>query len=388
MKKIITLIMTIFLAFTCAIGFVACDEAAETPNGLREGLAVKQVMDFENKYELMSVRLTAHEAQIFHNTDKAYVSSGEKSMKFHLNQAQSVIGYYEDTVLQFIPGQQYFSHSDFSNVTGITADIWNANQFDVELCFSLNNKRVIIEYMTLKPGYNQVEFIYDTNQVISFTDKQLISLDFSFYSEHGNEVMYIDNVCLITTAETYKPYDYTETYKDNLIFGYENQAEAIAILDLGGFDSIFSRARVAINADKRYIRQGNGSLKVDFYRSPKDKLVDCTLIRTYDKLVPDFNDYAEGDWVLTCDIFNATEKNISVELKIFATVDDETCSIRVDIPANSWADKHQLRMPMSLIKESFSSEQIKVLTVVYGFDGVDAGDTVYIDNLSFERGNG
>ena len=39
-----------------------------------------------------------------------------------------------------------------------------------------------------------------------------------------------------------------------------------------------------------------------------------------------------------------------------------------------------------MIKESFENEQIKVLTVVYGFNGVEAGDTVYIDNLRFERG--
>ena len=212
-------------------------------------------------------------------------------------------------------------------------------------------------------------------------------MDFSFYSPNGNEVLYVDNVSLIFTEEEYKPYDFTAVYKDNLAFGYENYAESITTIDLGGFDSLFSRARTSINKDKRFISQGEGSLRVEFFKSPKDKLVDNTLIRTYDKILPDFDDYVDGNWSLTVDIFNATDKTLEFELKIFATVDDETCSISLNVPANSWADKDLIKMPISLIKEHFTSEQIKVLTVVYGFNGVEAGDVVYVDNLHFERGN-
>ena len=384
MKKLLILILVLLTSFSCVTFSSGCKKSEES--GLREGLFAKQMLDFESKNELMSVRLTAHEAQIFHNSDKKLVSSGEKSMKIHVNQAQSAIGYYEDTVMQFIPGQQYFSQTDFSKVVGIGADIWNDNNFEVEMCFSLNNKAVIIDYMKLKPGYNKVEFIYDNNQVISFTDRQLLSMDFSFYSPNGNEVIYIDNVSLIFTEAEYKPYDFTANYKDNLAFGYENYAESITTIDLGGFDSLFSRARTSINKDKRFISQGEGSLRVEFFKSPKDKLVDNTVIRTYDKILPNFDDYVDGDWSLAVDIFNATDKTLEFELKIFATVDDETCSIKLNVPANSWADKDLIKMPISLIKEYFTSEQIKVLTVVYGFNGVDAGDVVYIDNLRFERG--
>lgn len=384
MKKIITTIVSLVLCLT-ALCFSACSK--EEKSGLRSNLSEKLMVDFESINEIKSVQLTAHEAQVFLNTDKKYVSSGNASMEMHLNKAMGAIGYYEDTVLQFIPGQQYFNQTDFSKVVGISADIWNVNDFNVEMCFSLNNKQYVIDYVTLKPGYNKAEFIFDNNQVISFTDKQLVSLDFSFYSDNGKETLYIDNVKLITTSEDFIPYDYTATYKNDIIFGYEDYAEALAIIDLGGYDSLFSRAHVSINADKRYITQGEGSLKVDFYKSPKDKLVDNTMIRTYDNIMADFNQYKGKDYALTCDVFNATDKSISMQLKIFSTTDDETYAVNVTIPARSWSDRTKLRMPISDIEATFKNEQIMVLTVVYAFSGVEAGDTVYIDNLHFEGGN-
>ena len=385
MKRFLTLILALLFIICSAFSLTACDKE-DSKNALRSGLSKKLMVDFETLNEVMSVQLIAHEAQIFHNTNKTFVSHGKRSMKMHVNQAQSAIGYYQDTVLQFIPGQQYFNHTDFSNVVGISADIWNDNGFDVEMCFSLNNKALAIDYTTLKPGYNKVEFLYDHNQVISFTDKQLVSLDFSFYSDYGNEVLYIDNVNLITTTEEFNPYDYTARYSEDIIFAYEDFAESIAVIDLGGFDSMFSRARTVINADKRYITQGNGSLKVDFFRSPRDKQVDNTIIRTYDNIMADFNEYKGEDWSLVVDVFNDTDKTIDFELKIFSTTDDETCAITAKIPTRSWSDKQKLNMPLSMIEEAFENEQIKVLTVVYSFHGVDVGDTVYIDNLRFERG--
>ena len=152
MKKVLIFIIAVLLTLS-NVCFLSCKKSTVKENDFE-----KLVVDFESVNELMSVSLTAHEAQKSLNTNKKYVSHGEKSMKMHLNQAQSVIGYYEDTTLQFVPGQQYFNYTDFSNVIGISADIWNDNGFDIQMCFSLNNKAFVIGYYTLKPGYNKVEF--------------------------------------------------------------------------------------------------------------------------------------------------------------------------------------------------------------------------------------
>ena len=154
MKKSIKIFLCLLLSVIAIFCFTACDdETQEQPE-----VSVKLLTDFEDVYSLMSIKLTAPESQIFLNEDKNYVSSGEKSMKMHLNQALSASGYYADTILQFIPGQQYFAHTDFKDVTAITADIWNDNGFDIDICLSINNRRVVLEYGVLKPGYNNVVF--------------------------------------------------------------------------------------------------------------------------------------------------------------------------------------------------------------------------------------
>ena len=376
MKKLLTVILALVLSLS-VIMVTACKKQEEKPQ-----YKLQRVVDFESVYETMGVKLTAHEAQVSLNTDKAYVSSGEKSYKMHVNQAMSAIGYYQDTVLQLIP--ENINYFDYSNVVGVSMDIWNANAFNVEMCFALNNKATVLDYCTLKPGYNKVEFKYDNNQVISFTDRQLTSIDFCFYSGHGNEVLYIDNVCFAVTEQPYVAYDYTKGYKDGLVFGYEDFAEAITIIDLGGVDSLFSKPRTSINKDKRYVTQGEGSLRVDFYKSPKTNKVGNPVIRTYDNIMPDINEYT-NDYDLTFDFYNATDKTVGIEFKVFSTLEDRTCQISVSVPANSWADSSQLRLPMTAIRQAFELEQISILTVVYGISNVDVGDTVYIDNLRFER---
>ena len=376
MKKLLTIILAVALSLS-VVSFTACKKQEE-----KAKYKIQRIVDFESVNEMMGVKLTAHKAQVSLNTDKAYVSSGEKSYKMHVNQAMSAIGYYQDTVLQFIP--ENINYFDYSNVVGVSMDIWNVNAFDVEMCFALNNKATVIDYYTLKTGYNKVEFKFDNNQVIGFTDRQLTSIDFCFYSGNGNEVLYVDNVCFAITEEKYSPYDYTKGYANGLVFGYEDFAEAITIIDLGGVDSVFSKPRTSINKDMRYVTQGEGSLRVDFYKSPRTNKVGNPVIRTYDNIMPDMNDF-NNDYYLTFDFYNATEKTVNIEFKVFSTLEDRTCQISVSVPANSWADGNQLRLPMADIRQAFEVAQINILTVVYGISNVDVGDTVYIDNLRFER---
>lgn len=381
MKKLLKLLICLLLISLSAFMITACsDKDDKTADN------VKLLTDFEDVKSLMSIKLTAPESQIFLNSDKNFVTSGEKSMMLHLNQALGASGYYSDSILQFIPGQEYFAHTDFKDVTAISFDIWNDNEFDIDTCLSINNRRVVLEYTVLKPGYNKVEFNIDRNQAFSISETFLLSVDLSFYSGKGNEVIYIDNVCIATTDEEYKPFDYDAIFTDDLIsYGFEYYAETLSMIDLGGFDSIFSRARMTVNTDKQYVKNSEGSLKVEFKASPIDNKVDNTVIRTSDNYFADFEKFTDGNYSLCADVFNASDKTVTVELKVFSTIDDETCSLMVDVPAKSWVDSKTFNMPIARIKNAFTNTRISVLTVVIGFYGVEANDVMYIDNLGFVK---
>ena len=382
MKKSIKIFLCLLLSVIAIFCFTACDdETQEQPE-----VSVKLLTDFEDVYSLMSIKLTAPESQIFLNEDKNYVSLGEKSMKMHLNQSLSASGYYADSILQFIPGQQYFAHTDFKDVTAITADIWNDNGFDIDICLSINNRRVVLEYGVLKPGYNNVVFNIDPTQAFALSETFLSSVDLSFYSGVGNEILYIDNVCVKTTNAQYNAFDFDKIFgDDDISYGFENYAETLNMIDLGGFDSIFSRARLSINNDTNFVKNSEGSLKIQFKNSPDDNKVDNTVIRTYDNYFADFNKYVLlGNYALTADVYNATNKTITAELKVFSTIDDEICSVMVDIPANSWSNQ-KFSIPLDRVKHAFTNQRISVLTVVLGFYGVAGQDVVYLDNLGFTK---
>ena len=382
MKKSIKIFLCLLLSIIAIFCFTACKDDEQNQN---DG-SVVLLTDFEDVNSLMSIKLTAPQSQISLNEDKNYVTSGEKSMKMHLNQALSASGYYADSILQFIPGQQYFAHTDFKDVTAITADIWNDNGFDIDMCLSINNRRVVLEYGVLKPGYNEVVFNIDPSQAFALSETFLISVDLSFYSGVGNEIIYIDNVCVKTTDKQYSAFDYDKIFNDDDIsYGFENYAETLNMIDLGGFDSIFSRARLSINNDTNFVKNSEGSLKIQFKNSPDDNKVDNTVIRTYDNYFADFNKYVLlGNYALTADVYNDTNKTITLELKVFSTIDDEICSVMMDIPAKSWSDK-KLSMPLDRVKHAFTNQRISVLTVVLGFHGVEGEDVVYVDNLGFTK---
>ncbi|MBQ6922071.1 MAG: hypothetical protein IJQ66_03180 [Clostridia bacterium] len=69
---------------------------------------------------------------------------------------------------------------------------------------------------------------------------------------------------------------------------------------------------------------------------------------------------------------------------MFSTIDDETYAITVNVKAGSWSDGN-LKLAIDDIKNAFTNDRVSVLTVVFGFYGLEGGDSVYIDNLRFEK---
>lgn len=381
MKRIFSVFIGIVLLFSVLLT-CACGEKAEKIN---DGLSVKTMTDFESVQEIMSLKVTASESKLALNKeDKQYITSGEGSLKMTFNAKMTAIGYYEDNIVQFIPQQKYFEITDFANVVGFAADIWNENDYEVETCLSFNNRVTVIGYRTLQKGYNSVIFTFDNNQVYAFAKREIQTVDLSFYSGRGNDVLYMDNVRLISSEKEYVPYDYKAAFSKDLNYSFDTEAETYPIIDLGGYDSIFSRARVSVNRDKRFVKLGEGSLKVDFKTSPKTGKIDNNVIRTYDNMTGDFNAYVGKGYYLKADVFNPCDKDVVIEFKVFSTIDDETYAIAVNIKAGSWSDGN-LKIAVDDIKNAFTNDRVSVLTVVFGFYGLDGGDSVYIDNIRFEK---
>ena len=379
MKKVISLIIISVMLISCAFA-CSCGKS----DVAKDGLIVETMTDFESVNEIMSLKVSAAQSQLSLNTDKKYISSGESSLKMEFNKSKGALNYYEDNIVQFIPRQKYFEKTDFRSVVGFTIDIWNENDYEIEICLSVNNRATVLGYSTLEKGYNSVSFTFDNEQVFAFSDVQLLSVDLSFYSGRGNDLIYMDNVRLTSTDKEFKPYDFKSAFKNDVNYTYDNFAQLYTVIDLGGYDSIFSRARLSVNYDKSYVKIGDGSMKVEFQKSPKTGKVDNTSIRTYDKMSGNFNDYVGKGYYLKADVFNATDKAVGLNFKVFSTIDDETFEKTITINANSWSDG-ELSLAIDDIKKAFTTERLSVLTVVFGFYGVDVGDAVYVDNLRFER---
>ena len=124
-------------------------------------------------------------------------------------------------------------------------------------------------------------------------------------------------------------------------------------------------------------------MKVDFLTSVKTGKADNYRIRTFDKMTGDFNAYAGKNYALKADVYNPNDKDITVDFRVFSTLDDETFATTVNVKANGWSGE-ELMLKIDDIQNAFSNVKVNVLTVVFGFYGIEGGDTVYIDNLRFE----
>ena len=346
------------------------------------------LMGFEDVNELLkSVAFTAYESKIELCDDEQYVTQGNYCAKMKLN--QSLINnssHYYDSTFQVLCNTQYLKRRDYSNVDYLAIDIYNATDYEVEFILSLGNRFNIVYDTVLKPGANPLA-IYLNGEAYNFSAIDVWDFNFrGLKAEQSSLEIYVDNLRVYERAESVKMHDKKEDFATEKWYTFDNDRDAYLFWQFGTSESIFSMPRMTINRDKRYIREGNGSMKIDF-KTKKDGSVDITSFRSADYELGNLNDYVgDENWYITFDVYNAAEFPIGVSVVVFSAYNNEQYGMNIGtIQPGTWSDRTKARIYINDLKERFTGVELNVLSLVFGFSGIQSGCTVYMDNFVVEK---
>lgn len=201
------------------------------------------------------------------NKDTKYVKSGAASARlrpmgdwYEAPNAKPTLRIPFDMKLK---GENY---GDFSSVVMLTADVFNASDFDVDcrVYLSYTGGYTATKEVSLKTGaWTRVAYSIDralldiTGDITKITD---LNLEFPVV-EKGGEIpdLYLDDIKLITSKDPFKPIEMN--FADNKILAFEENWEMLVLPTTSGngyFDPTLS-----LNTNPKYAQSGN-SLKVDF----------------------------------------------------------------------------------------------------------------------------
>lgn len=382
-KKIailIMLIMSVSMLFSCGK-----NNDSDLDDYTDDG-ALK-LMSFESNEELLqSVAFSALNSKIELNTDKSYITEGEKSVRMRMNQVLNDKGYYDNSVFQLLCNTKYLKRKNYNDIDYFGIDIFNNSEFEVEFLFTAATQWYFpsIYRGNLKPGINRLQ-IYADKDICDFSEISFFS--FAFKGGEYNDGyldIYVDNFRAFLTETTHTPYN--RNLDDGIIYRFDNSAEASKMWVFGNYESMFSIPTCSINRNPAYILTGNGSLKVDFYRK-RDGAMDSRGIRTEDNSLGDLNKYlGQENYYITFDIYNPYLTAITCSVKIFSNYNDETYSLPdFMVSANSWADRSTTRIYLNALKEHFTGSALNILTITFTFNDISSPGSVYFDNISIKK---
>ena len=337
MKKSTALLLSV-LAIMSSVFSTACDNKTEESGMLIHGFnSYEAACDYT--YEEWFGR-----AEI--NTDKAYVTEGEGSLKVY-----PMADFDKPTEYPYIGvnamGKDVETR-DFSAFEKISLDVYNPNEVAVEvgICLQVNAvelvstrlqsykippKTWITIYYSLKNGAAKYAFneLKDVASVmIAFKDKRT-----SLTDEY--KPVYVDNLrgYIGETSKTS-----VEVNEKGVFLDFENSMET----DL--FDYLFTTkyscymADGAVNMDKRFVSSGDKSFQVTLRPDFLDYR-DYVGVKLYEPLL---SPIVAGKKTLTFDVFNAcaTDQTLNIEWKIGNVTSksgDKGNNIPAcTVPANGW----------------------------------------------------
>ena len=373
--KILALLTALLLL--CG-GAAACSDSQEGNAASTEKLVV---CGFESKRELLSIVYNLFgKAEL--DASEEYVTEGEYCAKLTTEiPVREEKG--SDINMTFITGTQFISKTDYSDTVAFELDMYNASGYAIDFAFALNTY-TILGYYTLETGANHLVIPVSRE---CYDLRSVDTIDFWFEGKTAQEEqpyqIYMDNLVAVTTGENV--YQISRSYAGDTPFRFENDYEIKGVMDyMGTIESLFTQPRYSLNRDLQYVLTGSASMCVDFFTNSTgavDSLGFRSIVGTSDL---SWNDYEYDSTYLSFDMYNATDKDITVTLAIF-TVTNETISKSFTLPANSWSDPAQARMLLQDILDVTVGDELDIMTIVFMFEGLTGdGDTIYLDNISFK----
>ena len=269
MKKFITIILSLILALT-ALAAVGC-----SGNTIERSNPLIVLNDFENTKDYDTIHLRGYLGRVTKNTDPEFVTRGEASAKVEVE----AVKYASSTKPQSIYQEcnlkaKGLNYSDFSYVSDITVDVYNAQvsakDFQVQLVYELTNGDELVaeiaQSYSLNPGvWTTVRYTVDRAYIpvvdgISYVK----ALVFIFQDPPDSQpdrfdTYYMDNICLYKTTVPFASESRSLNHHDN-------------VKEICSFDSLWQVKNLQLNYDasvtvtwcKDFTADGVGaSLRID-----------------------------------------------------------------------------------------------------------------------------
>lgn len=283
-------------------GFVGCD--LQPTNGTSETTTIK-VRDFEvYNPDFMSLQMNKYFGKIEENTDKTYVSSGEKSAKFTLLGDEIYTG--PNVFVPFYSTYANYNYKDLREIDKVVMSMYNAEEFDMPIQINFeffDGTETTYQAFTLKSGWNEIEVAFDLdalNLFLNVNDCSGFNISFENYALEGYTleecpVCYLDDVRLVGRKSVWvekdcivlDPYEicgFEKLYQSGVIITkYEDPAKALVASIIGEENGIVPT-------------EGNKMLKLTFENGSSgwprfylsDKLMEKVKLSQYKENVDDY----------------------------------------------------------------------------------------------------
>ena len=375
MKKIRAILLVIMICATTIIVASLQAYAQGEKSSNNQVLDSEVINGFESrKTALSSLRLdNINKATI--SQESKYVTQGKNCL--HICPTDEPIeegSYYRDSKIIFYP-----SNASFKGVEYFSIDIYNPTEKARTVIFAAEamSKEYIVE-----PGANTLWLHLDRARLQYVYTNTLSEISLTIQGgdwKMGNLELYIDNFRCYYADTDFVPY--TNDFSQDVWYDFNEECDLSWMLAHGTIKSVFSQPLFSINRDIRYIKSGEGSLRVDF-RNTIQGAQDTRYIRTSDNQLGNLNSYMEkgGEYYLSFPVYNAYDHEISLSVLIFSNYNDEVHGVSTVIPANSWTGDDFI-VTLKGLDEAFSGSGLDVKSIAFYFDGMPDEGTVYVDSI-------
>lgn len=383
-KRILSLLISAIFALGMLAIVTGCKSNKES---------VEMLCDFESLSEIRTHNFANYFGRATLNNDDKYITCNSGSVKLEIlgDPTQGITNY--PSVFIYTKDKK-----DFSFVTGITADIFNASEFDIVMAMGFKAAdgangtgldgefSAFQEIVLAKNSLNKIDYLFDRAAIATnYNIKNITSIVFMFRNRESVDspvpTLYLDNIQLKKTTET--AVAYSKNREADEIYDFEERAD-LNVIKVFGEQYYYGLPIVSLNDNPKYISNGNQSLKVvnqpnigawGFNRYPTLSIGNGAL-----KAVKDFSSKKE----LAFDLFWACDREET--LSVYVLDSKDAAYAKYDIKGEK-ENKVEVKIPITDIKTGSYQGTPIVMTDIdeirIMWSGFKTGENLvfYIDNI-------
>lgn len=367
--RIFSVVMILLFAVNATF-ILGCKNDKEQEQG-------KVLLSFESEKELQSMTLYREINKVEVNREKDYITDGEGSLRICPN-LEPLDGVYPSSYIAFLGGGKYFTKTNLNDVNCLSVDVYNPSTSDYFLVWGVRGNDST-SYI-IKSGWNKLYKYVDREMLYANNEGYVEMISFFFEGREeslGNLDVYLDNIRYYETAETFEKLSVSAKE----IIRFENKVEKNVFEVQKKSGDVTAECVLSINQDLRFIKSGTGSLKITAGSSAAE-VVDKPVLKALGSNLPDFNNYRNDGWYFTMPVFNGSKNIVSCSLQFSSPL--ESYYYAFEIAPMSWA-KESEKISVDHIKAQFAGDGIDVQSITVKFEGLKAGDSVYIDCIGVTK---